>query len=106
MRNKVINTINKYNLIQSGDKLVLGVSGGPDSISMLNILNEIKEEWQFQIYVAHINHMIRKEADDDETYVQQYCEKNNIQFLVKRVNVQEIANIQKIGTEEAGRNIR
>ena len=106
MRNKVINTINKYNLIQSGDKLVLGVSGGPDSISMLNILNEIKEEWQFEIYVAHINHMIRKEANDDEKYVQQYCEKNNIQCFVKRVNVQEIANIQKIGTEEAGRNIR
>ena len=106
MRNKVINTINKYNLIQSGDKLVLGVSGGPDSISMLNILNEIKQEWQFEIYVAHINHMIRKEANDDEKYVQQYCEKNNIQCFVKRVNVHEIANIQKIGTEEAGRNIR
>ena len=106
MKSKVIDTIKRYNLIQSGDKLVLGVSGGPDSISMLNILNEIKEEWQFQIYVAHINHMIRKEADDDEIYVQQYCEKNNIQFFVKRVNVQEIANIEKIGTEEAGRNIR
>ena len=106
MKSKVIDTIKRYNLIQGGDKLVLGVSGGPDSISMLNILNEIKEEWQFQIYVAHINHMIRKEADDDEIYVQQYCEKNNIQFFVKRVNVQEIANIQKTGTEEAGRNIR
>ena len=106
MKSKVIDTIKRYNLIQSGDKLVLGVSGGPDSIAMLNILNEIKEEWQFQIYVAHINHMIRKEADDDETYVQQYCENNNIQFFVKRVNVQEIANIQKMGTEEAGRNIR
>ena len=106
MKSKVIDTIKRYNLIQGGDKLVLGVSGGPDSISMLNILNEIKEKWQFQIYVAHINHMIRKEADDDEIYVQQYCEKNNIQFFVKRVNVQEIANIQKMGTEEAGRNIR
>lgn len=106
MRNKVINTIKRYNLIQSGDKLVLGVSGGPDSISMLNILNEIKQEGEFEIYVAHINHMIRKEAEDDEIYVQQYCEKNNIQCFVKRVNVQEIANIEKIGTEEAGRNIR
>ena len=106
MKSKVIDTIKRYNLIQGGDKLVLGVSGGPDSISMLNILNEIKEEWQFQIYVAHINHMIRKEADDDETYVQQYCENNNIQFFAKKVNVQEIANIQKMGTEEAGRNIR
>ena len=106
MKNKVIETIKKYNLIESGDKIVLGVSGGPDSISMLNILNEIKDEYKFEIYVAHINHMIREEAEDDEKYVQKYCEKNNIQCFVKRIDVQQIANIKKIGTEEAGRNIR
>lgn len=106
MKNKVVNTIKKYNLIQNGDKIVLGVSGGPDSISMLDILNEIKEEYRFKIYVAHINHMIREEANDDEKYVQKYCEKNNIEFFAKRIDVQKIANTQKIGTEEAGRNIR
>lgn len=106
MKNKVIETIKKYNLIESGDKIVLGVSGGPDSISMLNILNEIKDEYKFEIYVAHINHMIREEAEDDEKYVQKYCEKNNIQCFVKRIDVQQIANTKKIGTEEAGRNIR
>ena len=62
MKNKVLDTIKRYNLIQSEDKIVLGVSGGPDSISMLNILNEIKAEYKFDIYVAHINHMIREEA--------------------------------------------
>ena len=106
MKNKVINTIKKYNLIQQGDSIVLGVSGGPDSISMLNILNEIKEEYKFDIYVAHINHMIREEANDDEKYVQQYCEENNIAFFVKKIDVLEIAKKEKIGTEEAGRNIR
>ena len=44
MKQKVIETIRKYSLIEDGDKIVLGVSGGPDSISMLNILKEIKEE--------------------------------------------------------------
>lgn len=106
MKNKVINTIIKYKLIESGDKIVLGVSGGPDSISMLNILNEIKEELNFDIYVAHINHMIRKEADEDERYVQKYCEKNNIQFFVKRADVEQIAKTKKLGTEETGRKIR
>ena len=106
MNNKVIETIKKYNLIEQGDKIVLGVSGGPDSISMLNILNEIKDEYKFEIYVAHINHMIREEAEDDEKYVQNYCEKNNIQYFIKRVDVQQIANTKKIGTEEAGRKIR
>ena len=106
MKNKVLDTIKKYNLIQNGDRIVIGVSGGPDSISMLNILNEIKEDFQFEIYVAHINHMIREEADQDEKYVQDYCQKNNIQCYVKRIDVQKVANTKKIGTEEAGRNIR
>lgn len=106
MKKKVLDTIQKYNLIQAGDKIVLGVSGGPDSISMLNILNEIKDELNFEIYVAHINHMIREEAEDDEKYVQKYCEKNNIQFLVKKVDVRQIANAEKKGTEETGRKIR
>lgn len=106
MKNKVIDTIKKYNLIEPEDKIVLGVSGGPDSISMLNILNEIKEELNFEIYVAHINHMIREEAEDDEKYVQKYCEKNNIQFFSQRIDVKQVANNMKTGTEEAGRKIR
>ena len=106
MKEKVIETIKKYNLIESGDKIVLGVSGGPDSISMLNILNEIKNEFQFEIYVAHINHMIREEAVEDEKYVQDYCNRNNIDCYIKRIDVQEIANTKKIGTEEAGRKVR
>ena len=78
MKDKVIKTIKKYNLINKGDKIVLGVSGGPDSISMLDILNSIKDEIGFEIYVAHINHLIREEAIDDEKYVEEYCKKNNI----------------------------
>lgn len=106
MKRKVLDTIKKYNLIQECDKIVLGVSGGPDSISMLHILNEIKEKFKFDIYVAHINHMIRDEADDDEKYVEQYCKKNNIQCFIKRIDVQQVAYTEKIGTEEAGRNTR
>ena len=106
MKSKVIDTIEKYNLIQRGDKIVCGVSGGPDSICMLNILNEIKEKFDFEIYVAHVNHMIREEANEDQKYVQDYCEKKGIQYFVKRIDVKEFATNHKIGTEEAGRNIR
>ena len=57
---KVLNTIKKYQLIEAGDILVLGVSGGPDSITMLDILLKIKQEKQiaFDFVVAHVNHMI------------------------------------------------
>lgn len=110
MKNKVLETIKKYNLIENGDKLVLGVSGGPDSIAMLNILNEIKIDEKidldFNIVVAHINHMIREEAGDDEKFVKDFCKKKNIEFYSKSIDVQKLANTNKIGTEEAGRNAR
>lgn len=108
MKEKVIETIKKYNLIQNGDKIVLGVSGGPDSICMLSILNEIKQDnnLNFEIVVAHINHMIRKEAIEDETFVKEFCEKIEIPFYSESIDVKKFANNNNIGTEEAGRIAR
>ena len=107
MKQKIIQTIKKYNLINSGDKIVLGVSGGPDSIAMLDILNQLKDEMNFEIYVVHVNHNIRgKDADEDEEYVKKYCEKYNIKFFAKKIDVPTIAKTEKIGTEEAGRKVR
>lgn len=122
MENKVIDTINKYNLIQAGDKIVVGVSGGPDSICLIDILKKLTIPnapskpgtngiapfkpgtiGTIGLVVAHVNHMIREEAKDDEKYVRDYCEKNGIEFYSKSIDVQKIANNNKIGTEEAGR---
>lgn len=110
LETKVLQTIKKFNLIENNDKIVLGVSGGPDSICMLEILKNIittkKEFNNVKIIVVHINHMIRKEAIEDENYVKNYCNKNNIEFYSKSIDVQKLANNNKIGTEEAGRNAR
>ncbi len=108
MKKKVLETIKKYNLIEDGDKVVVAVSGGPDSITMLDILNEIKNEKiiDFEISVAHINHMIREEAKLDELYVKNYCEEKNIDFYSKSIDVLKLANNNKTGTEEMGRIVR
>lgn len=107
MKQKVLDTIRKYKLIENGDKIVLGVSGGPDSIAMLDIFKDLRNILGFKIYVCHVNHMIRgQDAMNDQKYVEQYCKKNQIEFFTKNINVVEIANKQKIGTEEAGRNAR
>lgn len=103
---KVLKTIKKYNMLQDGDRVVIGVSGGPDSMSLLNSLNNLKEKLNIKIYVAHINHMIREEADEETEYVRSFCEKIGVEFFAKRIKVEEEAKKQKIGTEEAGRNIR
>lgn len=102
----VLKTIKKYNLINNGDSIVVGVSGGPDSITLLDILIKIQKEIKFNIVVAHVNHMIRDEAIDDEKYVENYCKDKGIAFYRKQIQVEKIAKEKKIGTEEAGRNLR
>lgn len=110
MKNKILETIKKYNMIENGEKVVLAVSGGPDSICMLDILKDIKNDekidMNFEIVVAHVNHMIRKEAEEDEKYVKKYCEEKQIEFYSKSIDVQKMANNNKIGLEEAGRKAR
>lgn len=108
MKEKVIETIRKYNLIEDGDKAVIGVSGGPDSITLLNVLLEIKQEnlIDFDMCVCHVNHMIRKEAVSDEEFVLDFCKKNNIECFIKRIEIEKIAKENKQGTEETGRIAR
>ena len=96
---KFLDTIKNNNLINSGDKIVVGVSGGPDSLTLLTLLNKYKSKFNYEIIVAHVNHLIRKDSTDDEQFVENYCKKNGIKFYYKRVNVQEIAKQQKKGEE-------
>ena len=109
-KEKIWKTISKYNLIKDGDKIVIGVSGGPDSISLLNVLYEIKndqeKDLQFDFVVAHINHNIRKEAKEDEKFVVDYCKKRNIEVFTLDANVKDISRKEKKGTEETGRIVR
>ena len=106
MEEKVLKTIKKYELIKSGDNIVLGISGGPDSICMLYILNSLKKDLNFNIYVAHINHMLRENAKLDEEYVKNTCKKLNIPVYIKHIQIKEIAEKEKRGIEETGRKVR
>lgn len=106
IRKRVLETIKQYNLIEPKDKIVLGVSGGPDSMSMLIILNELSKILDFNIYVAHINHGIRQNAEIDEEYVKKWCQKLGIEFFALHANVLELAKEKKLGVEETGRKVR
>ena len=108
MEEKILETIKKYKLMQEGDKIIVGVSGGPDSICLLNALETIlkEEKIYFKLFVAHVNHGIRKEAKQDAEFVKEYCIKNKIPCFIKEVNILEMSSKNKIGTEEAGRKVR
>ena len=103
---KVLETIKKYKMIENGDSVIVAVSGGPDSISLLYTLIRLREKLNIKLTVAHVNHMLRDVADSETRYVEHFCECNYVDCFVKRVDVKKLAEEQKIGTEEAGRNVR
>lgn len=103
---KVLKTIREYNMFEKEEKVVVGVSGGPDSIALLNALYNLRKILKIEMYVAHINHSLRKEADEETNYVKEFCEKLNITCFIKKVDLNQYCKDNKIGTELAGRNIR
>lgn len=104
---QVIETIEKYNLIEENDRIVLGVSGGPDSLAMLDFLNKFKDDKiKFSIVVAHINHGLRENAKIDEEFVKDFCSKRQIECFVLHSDVKQIAQTNKRGLEETGRDVR
>lgn len=104
---KVLSTINKYELIQKGDKIVVGLSGGPDSVCLLHILSRMKEKWDLEIYAAHLNHQIRGiEAQKDAFYISKLCEDLGITFFIKSINVPEYCEKNGVSIEEGARQLR
>ena len=92
MVEKIKKTIKDNNLIGKNEKIVVGVSGGPDSMCLLQVLIILKNELNFNLVVAHINHMIRKEANSETKYVEDFCKKNNIECFVKMADVLKLAD--------------
>ncbi|MBP3664122.1 MAG: tRNA lysidine(34) synthetase TilS [Tyzzerella sp.] len=104
---KVEEYVSKRNMIQKEDKLIVGVSGGADSICLLFVLMELQKKLAFEMVVVHVNHGLRGEAaDGDEAYVRKVCKEHGITCEVYRENVEWIAKERKQSTEEAGRHVR
>ena len=99
-------TIKQFNMLEKGDRVLVAVSGGPDSMSILNYLLENKEELEIVLLACHVNHGIRENAKIDEEYVKEYCDKNNIKLFINHSDVISIAKETKRGLEETGRKIR
>ena len=100
---KVKTYVEKFHMIEPGDTIVLGISGGADSVCLLKILSKWKESWGISLKAVHVHHQLRgKEADDDEAFVRRLCEGEGIVCQVFHEDVQGIANREKTGLEEAG----
>lgn len=107
MITKILSVIKKYNLIEHGETVIVGVSGGPDSICLLHVLNSIADSLGIRLFVVHVNHMLRgEESERDEQYVKGFCDSLKIPVFVSRIDVSELSKNKGISIEEAGRETR
>lgn len=87
---KVRNNIEKYEMLKKGFKVLIGCSGGVDSMVLLDCICRLKDEYNLDITVAHLNHMLRPEADDDEKFVIEMCKRYNIKCVTRKVDVAKL----------------
>jgi tRNA(Ile)-lysidine synthase len=101
---KIHHAIIKNQLIHSGDRVLVGVSSGADSMALLHILNQLRSSLGFQIHVAHINHHLRRGAQTDQRFVEKFCAAINVSCTTQDLDLQhkirQGGSVEEIAREE------
>lgn len=104
---KVFEFIAQYGLIKEGDNLLIALSGGPDSVFALYLLNRFKKKFRINLTALHFNHSLRgKESDDDQSFVSDFCEKLGVPCHFIKLDVKSYARTNKYSIEESARLLR
>ncbi|MDP2941542.1 MAG: tRNA lysidine(34) synthetase TilS [Candidatus Omnitrophota bacterium] len=104
IQEKFREAVRKYRLISPGEKILVGVSGGPDSLALLYLLRGLRKELRIKLHIAHLDHMLRPDSLRDREFVEALAKKLNIPFSGAAINVGKLA--KKGSLEEAARNQR
>lgn len=103
MQNKVLATIEKYNMLKVGEPVLVGLSGGADSVSLSLCLKKLG----YDVFAVHVNHCLRgEESDRDEAFCRSFCADNDIELVVHRVNVSDYCKEKKLSLELGARELR
>jgi len=107
IQEKIIKTIKAHSMLQPCDSIIVGLSGGADSVVLLHSLFHLKAELGiYQISAVHVNHGLRGEAAADEAFCRGLCEKLQIPLQVCHADVRGLAAKESLSIEEAGRKLR
>ena len=104
--NKVVNYINRHRMLEAGDLVAVGVSGGADSVCLLHLLRSISEEKACRLVAVHVDHGVRAQSAEDAAYVERLCCKMGIPFYLEKVDMNGYAKEHSLSPEEAGRQLR
>ena len=103
----MLSTIRRFSMISAGDKVLVAVSGGPDSVALLHALWSLSDQIGISLHAAHLNHSFRgKESDADAEYVCRLAGNIGIECTVEKVDVPEIQRTLRLSPEEAARLVR
>ena len=103
---KVRKTIDKYSLLQTGDKVLIAYSGGPDSTALLEALLRLRERYALRLALAHFNHLLRSASAGDEEFAAAQAQRLGLPFYLGREDVRAYAAEARQNLEEAGRERR
>ena len=104
---KALKFIDENHLIERGDKILVALSGGADSVFLVALLMKFKKRFKIDLAAFYLNHNLRgKSAADDEKFCFNYCSKNKIRFITVSKDVKTYAKKLKVSIEEAGRKVR
>jgi tRNA(Ile)-lysidine synthase len=107
LERKVRSTISKYCMLQPGDRVLVGVSGGADSTALLVCLHGLAREDRFSLFAGHLNHQLRgAEADEDERFVRALCAELGLSLVSEKTDVRGLAARRKLNLEDAARRVR
>lgn len=107
IREKVRSTIRKYAMLQPGDRVLVGVSGGPDSVALIHLLVSLRAEFNLSIHVAHLNHQFRaREAEADAQYVELLAQHLGIPYTIETFDVPGFISAKGLSPEDGARRVR
>lgn len=97
----------RQGLVQGGETLIVGVSGGPDSVCLLHLLVSLRERFNIKLHIAHLNHLLRgRESDEDAKYVSQLAGQLGVDATLEQRDVESYRARHHISLEEASRYVR
>ena len=107
LKEKAFKTIKKYSMLQSGDTVLIGLSGGPDSVCLSVILDELKDNFNLSLHALYVNHGLRpEESREEEDFCRRFCDELGIDFHIESIDVKEHSQAKKLNLQEAARELR